>query len=474
MLFARHRDRLWAVALRTMGNPEDAADGLQDGLVAAYRRAGLVPRRGRGHHLAAPGRRQRLPRPAARGQGRGGPSRCPTTSRSTATAARSRRPRPTPRTRPTLAVDDERRRRCWPRWPRCRPSSARRWCWSTWRATRSPRWPRCSDCAVGHGEVALLARPGPARGAARVLRTGVTADDPRPGEPRPRLVRPIRRGPARPATPAEPDPRPTSSATTARPREEVHAMPDDTTPSLDPRAGGAGTPPARRRPAHRADARPTSRPGSTASCAELAAPAEPTARPPAAPTSALPRRRRRGRHAAGPPRPRWSWAASALGQVAAAVGRRPAAARRPPMGGPAEDAPRGAAPSRVGPDGEQPTPPAPRPRADGAQGRRPTTACRDPVPVRSRRSCPRRPARPSAGSRCRHRSWPGTQRHLGHPTVSCTPGPTGAPGRSCPRRTRGEPGVLVFRPRARRHPGGRPVPVRLRRRGAEHGDPPAP
>ena len=40
VLFARHRDRLWAVALRTMGNPEDAADGLQDGLIAAYRRAG--------------------------------------------------------------------------------------------------------------------------------------------------------------------------------------------------------------------------------------------------------------------------------------------------------------------------------------------------------------------------------------------------------------------------------------------------
>jgi RNA polymerase sigma-70 factor (ECF subfamily) len=39
LLFARHRDRLWAVALRTMGNPHDAADGLQDGLVAAYRRA---------------------------------------------------------------------------------------------------------------------------------------------------------------------------------------------------------------------------------------------------------------------------------------------------------------------------------------------------------------------------------------------------------------------------------------------------
>lgn len=39
VLFARHRDRLWAVAVRTMGNREDAADGLQDGLIAAYRRA---------------------------------------------------------------------------------------------------------------------------------------------------------------------------------------------------------------------------------------------------------------------------------------------------------------------------------------------------------------------------------------------------------------------------------------------------
>jgi RNA polymerase sigma-70 factor, ECF subfamily len=28
-LFSRHRDRLWAVALRTTGDPETAADGLQ-------------------------------------------------------------------------------------------------------------------------------------------------------------------------------------------------------------------------------------------------------------------------------------------------------------------------------------------------------------------------------------------------------------------------------------------------------------
>lgn len=38
-LVRRHRDRLWAVAVRTMGDREDAADGLQDGLVAAFRRA---------------------------------------------------------------------------------------------------------------------------------------------------------------------------------------------------------------------------------------------------------------------------------------------------------------------------------------------------------------------------------------------------------------------------------------------------
>lgn len=39
-LFARHRDRLWAVALRTCNDPETAADGLQEGLIAAFRRAG--------------------------------------------------------------------------------------------------------------------------------------------------------------------------------------------------------------------------------------------------------------------------------------------------------------------------------------------------------------------------------------------------------------------------------------------------
>jgi RNA polymerase sigma-70 factor (ECF subfamily) len=36
----RHRDRLWAVALRTTGDPEDAADALQEALISAFRRAG--------------------------------------------------------------------------------------------------------------------------------------------------------------------------------------------------------------------------------------------------------------------------------------------------------------------------------------------------------------------------------------------------------------------------------------------------
>lgn len=39
-LVRRHQRRLWAVALRTMRNPEDAADALQDAMISAYRNAG--------------------------------------------------------------------------------------------------------------------------------------------------------------------------------------------------------------------------------------------------------------------------------------------------------------------------------------------------------------------------------------------------------------------------------------------------
>src|SRR5665648_977937 len=38
-LFRRHRDRMWAVALRTTRDPEIAADAVQEAFIAAFRRA---------------------------------------------------------------------------------------------------------------------------------------------------------------------------------------------------------------------------------------------------------------------------------------------------------------------------------------------------------------------------------------------------------------------------------------------------
>jgi RNA polymerase sigma-70 factor (ECF subfamily) len=38
-LVRRHRDRLWAVALRTLRDPEEAADALQDAFISAFRAA---------------------------------------------------------------------------------------------------------------------------------------------------------------------------------------------------------------------------------------------------------------------------------------------------------------------------------------------------------------------------------------------------------------------------------------------------
>ena len=38
-LFRRHQDRLWAVALRTTRNPDEASDALQDAMISAFRRA---------------------------------------------------------------------------------------------------------------------------------------------------------------------------------------------------------------------------------------------------------------------------------------------------------------------------------------------------------------------------------------------------------------------------------------------------
>jgi RNA polymerase sigma-70 factor (ECF subfamily) len=38
-LVRRHRDRMWAIALRTLGDLEEAADAVQDALISAYRAA---------------------------------------------------------------------------------------------------------------------------------------------------------------------------------------------------------------------------------------------------------------------------------------------------------------------------------------------------------------------------------------------------------------------------------------------------
>jgi RNA polymerase sigma-70 factor, ECF subfamily len=40
-LFRRHRDRLWSVAVRTLGNPADAEDAVQETFVAALRSSGF-------------------------------------------------------------------------------------------------------------------------------------------------------------------------------------------------------------------------------------------------------------------------------------------------------------------------------------------------------------------------------------------------------------------------------------------------
>ena len=39
LIVERHRSRLWAVALRTTGDPDDAADALQEALIRAFQRA---------------------------------------------------------------------------------------------------------------------------------------------------------------------------------------------------------------------------------------------------------------------------------------------------------------------------------------------------------------------------------------------------------------------------------------------------
>ena len=61
-LIARHRDRLWAVALRTTGDPRRSRRrAARRPGVRLFRRASQFPRRVGRHHVAAPNRGERQP-----------------------------------------------------------------------------------------------------------------------------------------------------------------------------------------------------------------------------------------------------------------------------------------------------------------------------------------------------------------------------------------------------------------------------
>ncbi len=128
-LVRTHQDRLWAVAVRTLGDRDEAADALQDALLSAYRAAASYQGNARVttwlHRVVVNACLDRARRRAAR----------PTVP------LPDRYDVPAPATRWTTA----RRRSSWrPPWPRCHPSSAPPSCWWTCRGTASTRPRACS------------------------------------------------------------------------------------------------------------------------------------------------------------------------------------------------------------------------------------------------------------------------------------------------------------------------------------------
>ena len=154
LLFKRHKDRLWAVALRITCDPDDAADALQDAMISAFRRAedfrgesavttwlhrivvnaslDLLRRRAaRSRQLVGrPGRAESMLEPRTPAAARRWPSRRPGQARGCAWRAAATR-----RTPSTPGWTSTRRCGC------CRRRSAPPWSWSTCSATRSPRRP---------------------------------------------------------------------------------------------------------------------------------------------------------------------------------------------------------------------------------------------------------------------------------------------------------------------------------------------
>ena len=145
VLFSRHRDRLWAVALRTMGNPEDAADGLQDGMIAAFRRAGSF--RGEAavttwlHRVVVNACLDRIRASRVRAADPLPDDLEERAARGALVSAADEAGRP----RGARPSSTSGAARCSPPSRPCPPTSARPWSWSTWRATRWPRRPRSSS-----------------------------------------------------------------------------------------------------------------------------------------------------------------------------------------------------------------------------------------------------------------------------------------------------------------------------------------
>ena len=162
----RHRDRLWAVALRTLGDREEAADALQDGLVSAFRagRTGSAAFRGEAavttwlHRIVVNACLDRVRRSAARP-----PTRCPTTTYQLGELVAARE----------TGLDVPRR------WPCCRWSSGPPSSWSTCTAGRC-RTPRKPSSAPRDRQEPLRPRPGPPAAAA-LARSGRPREPRRPG-----------------------------------------------------------------------------------------------------------------------------------------------------------------------------------------------------------------------------------------------------------------------------------------------------
>lgn len=139
LLVRRHRDRLWAVAVRTLGDREEAADALQDALVSALRAAHTFQGRAAVttwlHRIVVNACLDRARRAGSRRTG--SLDEEPGRLDSLVPAAEPAE---------SLVLRQELRRELGAALAELPPSSGPHWSWSTCRATRWPRPPSCWAC----------------------------------------------------------------------------------------------------------------------------------------------------------------------------------------------------------------------------------------------------------------------------------------------------------------------------------------